>query len=166
MAAPWPIPDMPNCLATVGGMPLLAAHAADCWRGCGVRRVGITVGWQGGADPRAGWKSCAPPSRWAAMPGRRCAFFDNPDWDQPNGLSVLAARAFVTEPTLLLMADQIAAPALVERFVAAAARPTDATVLGIDRELSRVFDIDDATKVALASEPRGRLRGRRASARS
>ncbi|HEY0713432.1 MAG TPA: alanine--glyoxylate aminotransferase family protein, partial [Polyangia bacterium] len=75
-------------------------------------------------------------------------FFENRHWAKPNGLSVQVARRFLVEPTLLLMADQIAAPSLVKRFVTHKPSP-DVTLLGIDRELSRVFDIDDATKVAL-----------------
>jgi hypothetical protein len=42
----------------------------------------------------------------------------------PNGLSVLAARSFVTGRTLLVMADQIAAPALVREI---ASQPAAAT---------------------------------------
>ncbi len=46
---------------------------------------------------------------------------------------------------------QIAAPALVRELCAlpAAAGPT---VLAVDRDLPRVFDIDDATKVKLAAD--------------
>ena len=55
------------------------------------------------------------------------------------------------------MADQIAAPALLRELCAlpAAAGPT---VLAVDRDLPRVFDIDDATKVKLAGDRRGRDR--------
>jgi len=66
-------------------------------------------------------------------------FFDNPAWDKPNGLSVLAARSFVTERTLLVMADQIAAPHLVCDMANLSAAGA-ATVLAVDRDLSRVFD--------------------------
>src|SRR4029453_13057698 len=81
----------------------------------------------------------------------RVTFFDNDRWPGPNGLSVLAARSFVTERTLLLMADQIAAPALV-RELASLPPSGDRSVLAIDRDRSRVFDIDDATKVKLAGD--------------
>jgi 2-aminoethylphosphonate-pyruvate transaminase len=147
-------PDMPNCLATVGGMPLLARTLGLLAR-CGIRRVGVTVGWQGVLVRRRleDLRDAAGAGGWPA----EVQCFENPDWDRPNGLSVLAARRFITEPTLLLMADQIAAPALIQSF-ATLAPPGGRTVLGIDRDLSRVFDIDDATKVALVSEPRGRLR--------
>jgi 2-aminoethylphosphonate-pyruvate transaminase len=75
-------------------------------------------------------------------------FFDNPAWERPNGLSVLAARTFITERTLLVMSDQIAAPHLV-REMAQQPCEGETTVLAVDPDLSRVFDFDDATKVKL-----------------
>ena len=151
-------PDIPNCLATVGGVPLLARTLSLLGR-AGIRRVGLTLGWQGAVIRRRldDWRSGGDPFTGERPPLPEIAYFDNPDWDAPNGLSVLAARRFVSEPTLLLMADQVASPALIEQFLSLMA-PADRTMLGIDRDLSRVFDIDDATKVALADEPRGRLR--------
>jgi len=80
--------------------------------------------------------------------GITISLFDNPAWERPNGLSVQAARRFVTERTLLVMADQIAAPSLVGELVRESAQ-SDRTVVCIDRDLARVFDIDDATKVKL-----------------
>ena len=157
--APWPTRICPIAWPRWG--------ACRCWprtlgllARCGIRRVGVTVGWQGVLLRRrleelrvAAGRASGNNDAWPA----EVQCFENPDWDRPNGLSVLAARRFITEPTLLLMADQIAAPALIQSF-ATLAPPGGRTVLGIDRDLSRVFDIDDATKVALASEPRGRLR--------
>lgn len=109
----------------------------------GVNRVGVTVGWQ------ARSVQAAVQSFVARTPelGLDVSFFHNPDWEKPNGLSVLAARSFLTEPTLLMMADQIAAPHLIEEMVGGAAQGE--IVLAIDREVSRVFDLDDATKVTL-----------------
>ena len=103
---------------------------------------------------------------------RRVTFFENDRWQGPNGLSVLAARPFITERTLLVMADQIAAPALV-RELASLPPSGDRSVLAIDRDLSRVFDIDDATKVKLAGDrvtrdrqgPDGVRRGQRRDVR-
>ena len=48
------------------------------------------------------------------------------------------------------MADQIAAPHLVGDMAKLPASGA-ATVLAVDRDLSRVFDFDDATKVRLAA---------------
>jgi 2-aminoethylphosphonate-pyruvate transaminase len=90
----------------------------------------------------------------AILPGafkRAVTFYENSAFERPNGLSVLAARAFVTERTLLVMADQIVAPGLVRELVAAPAAG-DRTLLCVDRDLPRVFDIDDATKVQLAGD--------------
>ena len=129
-------PDVPNCLAVVGGRTLLDRTLAVL-DGAGIQKVGIVVG-HGGAAIR----------RHLAGSNRRLAFFENAEWDGPNGLSVLAARSFVTERTLLVMADQIAAPGLVYELcgLPSGAGPT---VLAVDRDLARVFDIDDATKVRL-----------------
>src|SRR5687768_7864200 len=106
-------PDSPNCLAAVGGVPLLLRTLRSLGR-VGIRRVGITVGWQGALVRRRVEQLRAAEPAGSLPPD--ILFFDNPDWDRPNGLSVLSAARFITEPTLLLMADQIAAPALVQRF--------------------------------------------------
>jgi len=58
---------------------------------------------------------------------------------------VLAARAFVSERTLLVMADQIVAPGLVRELVAAPAAG-DRSVLWRRPRPGGVFDTDDATK--------------------
>ncbi len=84
-------------------------------------------------------------------------FFQNSVWDKPNGLSLLAAREFLSERTLLLMSDQIAAPHLV-REMAGFSVDGEHTVLAVDRELSRVFDFDDATKVKLGPANGGERR--------
>jgi 2-aminoethylphosphonate-pyruvate transaminase len=153
-------PDVPNCLATVGGAEILL-RSLRVLRRVGVRRVAITLGWQGAMVERQveKWRAGEPV---ASLPDEIC-FFQNAAWDGPNGLSVLAARSFVTEPVLLIMADQIAAPSLVERL--AVRPPGDLTLLGVDRELSRVYDIDDATKVTLDQLHPGEDQARRARLR-
>ena len=131
----------PMCLQDVGGKPLILRTLRFLHRG-GIRHVGITVGWRG-ADVRR--RVAALLEDDPSLP-LDLIWFDNPDWEQPNGLSVLAASPFVTEPVLLLAADQIASPTIFREITsvpAAAGR----TVLGVDRDLARVFDIDDATKV-------------------
>jgi 2-aminoethylphosphonate-pyruvate transaminase len=136
-------PGVPNCLARVGRSTLLRRTLQVLGR-AGVRRVGITIGWRGElvrravSDERALLESLS----------LEVSFFENPDWDGPNGLSVLVARDFVCERSLLVMADQIAAPALVESLARMPAHG-DATILCVDRDLARVFDMDDATKVAI-----------------
>jgi 2-aminoethylphosphonate-pyruvate transaminase len=138
--------ELSNCLTTVGRCSVIE-RTLELLEDLGVARIGITVGFAADAVRR----HIAASTVLSAALKRRVTFFDNPDWQGPNGLSVLAARSFVTERTLLLMADQIAAPGLV-REIASHAAPGDRTVLGVDRDLSRVFDIDDATKVKLAGD--------------
>src|SRR3954469_19723631 len=130
---------VPNCLARVGRTSLLERTLA-LLDGLGIQKIGIVIGYGGDRIQRHLAAADLP----AVLKGR-ITFFENADWSGPNGLSVLAARAFVTERTLLVMADQIAAPSLVREMVTlpSAHGPT---VLAVDRDLARVFDIDDATK--------------------
>jgi 2-aminoethylphosphonate-pyruvate transaminase len=133
----------PNCLTPVGGLTLIQ-RTLERLVGAGIQRIGIVVGY-GGAALR---QHLAGSPRVTAATRGRLAFFENPDWDGPNGLSVLAARSFVAERTLLVMSDQIAAPALLRELCALSAA-RGPTVLAVDLDLARVFDIDDATKVKL-----------------
>jgi 2-aminoethylphosphonate-pyruvate transaminase len=133
-------PDTPNCVARLGPVTLIE-RTLRVLHGAGIRHVAMTVGWQGHLV-----RQIAAPA--AAQLGMTVSFFDNPDWGAPNGRSVQAATDFVTERTLLVMADQIAAPALVAQVCRLPATG-DKTVLCVDRDLARVFDIDDATKVKL-----------------
>lgn len=109
----------------------------------GIRQVAIVVGFEGEQV-----RGAVATMRVQEPHLPEVCFFDNPAWHRPNGLSVLAARSFVIERTLLVMSDQIAAPHLIHEM-ASMSNLGDETVLAIDRDLSRVFDFDDATKVRL-----------------
>lgn len=131
-----------NCLVKVGGSPLLL-RTLRVLAGAGIRRVAITLGF----DAQRVRKEVEAMKR-ASSDLPDVVFFDNPAWERPNGASVLAARKFISERTLLVMSDQVAAPHLVHEM---AQQPCegDLTVLAVDPDLSRVFDFDDATKVKL-----------------
>jgi 2-aminoethylphosphonate-pyruvate transaminase len=131
-----------NCLAKVGASPLLL-RTLRVLAGAGIRRVAITLGFDA---QRVRREAEAMKRAEGSLP--ELTFIDNPAWERPNGLSVLAARTFITERTLLVMSDQIAAPHLV-REMAQQASEGELTVLAVDPDLSRVFDFDDATKVKL-----------------
>ncbi len=138
-------PGQPNCLTTVGGAPLILRTLRVLKR-AGIHRVAITIGF-GAEDLRRRVDSLV--AKEPALPSE-IVFFENAAWDKPNGRSVLAARAFVTERTLLVMSDQITAPGLVETLLRLPPAAGE-TVLAVDRDLSRVFDFDDATKVRLSA---------------
>lgn len=145
--------ETPNCLARVGGLTLLE-RTLRVLVGAGVRQVSVVVGWQSHLVRAAltEWTRGSVASEAEVV----LSVFDNPAWDGPNGLSVQAARAFITERTLLVMADQIAAPTLVAELCRLPPEG-ELSVLGVDRDLARVFDIDDATKVRLRATPGGSM---------
>ncbi|HEX7501474.1 MAG TPA: NTP transferase domain-containing protein, partial [Polyangia bacterium] len=124
-----------NGLTKVGGSPLLL-RTLRVLAGAGIRRVAMTLGFDG---QRVRKEVEAMKRASSDLP--EIVFFDNPAWERPNGLSVLAARRFITERTLLVMSDQIAAPHLVREM---AQQPCEGelTVLAVDPDLSRVFDFD------------------------
>lgn len=78
-------------------------------------------------------------------------FIHNAQYDKPNGTSLLCAREFVTGPTFLLMSDHLWSQDLI-RAVRRYPLASDEAVLGIDFQIDRCFDIDDATKVSIRGD--------------
>jgi 1L-myo-inositol 1-phosphate cytidylyltransferase len=132
--------DIPKPLRRVAGQPLLRRNLLML-QAAGIEHVVIVVGYQGDliresvqSDP--------------ALQNLHIDFAFNPAFDRSNGISVLAARPFIPSPSpfLLQMADHIFEVAIA-RQMAALTVPTDGAILGIDRKINEVFDLDDATKV-------------------
>jgi len=71
---------------------------------------------------------------------------DNPDWQKSNGVSVLAARARITENFVLLMADHIFEANTLRDLCASPLNGVEA-VLAVDYKIDTIFDMPDATKV-------------------
>ncbi len=69
----------------------------------------------------------------------------NPEWQKPNGISVLAARSHVSSPFFLTMGDHLFKPSIVDLLLSEA-KPTELNV-AIDRKLHSIFDLEDAMKV-------------------
>jgi|APFEC2959095136_1045048.scaffolds.fasta_scaffold00052_44 choline kinase len=121
-------------LTMVAGRPLLERILANL-RVAGVTRPLVITGYRG--DEVAAVASAAGAET-----------LHNPDWDQPNGVSVRAAASRLEPEALLLMADHLASPG-VYRTVAAAGRDDAGLVLGIDRRLGHPWaDEADVTRVA------------------
>ena len=123
-------------LVEIGRRPLLV-HVLERLAAAGIEAAAVVTGY-GGAAVRRALPSVLPlPVEW----------IDNPDWEAPNGVSVLAARTVLNAPALLVMADHLVAPAL---YAAVARAPAGAALtLGIDRRLGHAWvDEDDVTRVA------------------
>lgn len=131
----------PKPLCPVNGVPLIVRVLRGL-EAAKVEEVGIVVGYL--ADTLV-----------EALRGYRfeldLRFVSNPDYDKPNGSSLLEAKALVTGPTFLLMSDHLWSTDLVQRvrrFPLAA----DEAVLGVDFKIAECCDLDDATKVALRGD--------------
>ncbi len=77
------------------------------------------------------------------------SFVENPRYLNKNGVSLLAARAWVDEECVLTMADHLYSAELVRRLLAMEL-PEGHSALGVDYDIERCFDLDDATKVRTA----------------
>jgi 1L-myo-inositol 1-phosphate cytidylyltransferase len=129
----------PKPLVPLLGAPLLehillSAHSA------GIEKFVIVVGYR--ADAIRQWLADQCFRDFAVT------IVENHDYHKANGVSALAARDKLRNPFLLLMADHIfearTARALLQQRVAA-----DEVILGVDYNIDRIFDLEDATKVRL-----------------
>jgi histidinol-phosphate aminotransferase len=75
-------------------------------------------------------------------------FVQNTDYLKKNGVSVLAAAAFIDRECVLTMSDHLYSPELVRRLLAAEI-PANGAALAVDYDIPRCFDLDDATKVGV-----------------
>ncbi len=78
--------------------------------------------------------------------GLELKFVHNSRYHQKNGVSLLAARKFIDRECVLTMSDHLYSPDLVRRLLAYDL-PEGACGLGVDYDIERCFDLDDATKV-------------------
>ncbi len=134
---------LPKPLVKVGGLTLLK-RAILTARKAGVRRFVIVVGCDGGQVQAA---VDGDPD----LAGLELVFVHNPDYELSNGVSVLAARQHVRGDFLLAMSDHVVDPrihALLQE------EPTRGLTLAVDRKLSTIFDMDDATKVRVDAKGR------------
>ena len=130
----------PKPLRPVLGVPLLV-RVLRTLQSCGIREAVVVTGHEGEAIRRA---LVAEPSL-----GLELAFVQNDRYTAKNGISLLAARPWLDEECLLTMADHLYSPELVRRLLSAEL-PEGACGLGVDYDVARCFDIDDATKVRVA----------------
>lgn len=132
---------IPKPLRHVAGVPLLVRIIIALERG-GVHEIGIIVGYLG-KDLQAGL------ARYEHQ--AELTFFQNDEYEKPNGTSVLKGRDFVTGPTFLLMSDHLWSPGLLSAVGTYPVAERE-SVLGVDYRIDACFDLDDATKVLVKDE--------------
>ena len=124
-------------LTLVAGKPLIL-HTLDRLRASGATSAVVVLGYEG-AQVRAVLDAAV------TLP---LTLVDNPRWDEPNGISVLAAAPQLAPHALLCMADHLVAPALYAAMIGHDLGG-DELALGIDRRLGHPWvDEDDVTRVA------------------
>ncbi len=121
---------------------LLILHTLDRLRAGGATSAVVVIGY-GGAQIRAVLEAAD------TLP---LTLVDNPDWAEPNGVSLLASAPYLEARALLCMADHLVAPPLYAAMTAHDLG-TDALALGIDRRLGHPWvDEDDVTRVAIRGD--------------
>jgi choline kinase len=128
---------VPKPLVRVHGVPLLE-HVLLNAHEAGIDEFVIVLGYRGGMI-----------RRWFAsrtFKGIKVTWVENLDYFKDNGVSVLKARDELRDPFLLLMSDHLFEP---KTATALLTQPLahGQVILAVDRKVSSVFDLDDATKV-------------------
>jgi 1L-myo-inositol 1-phosphate cytidylyltransferase len=128
---------LPKPLVPFNGRPLLE-HVLLGARDAGIERFVIVVGYR--ADAIRSWVANR------RFRGIEIQFAENPEYNKSNGMSVLRGGEFIYQNFLLLMSDHVFEP---ETAAALLRQPVeeDGAILGVDRKLQSIFDMDDATKV-------------------
>jgi len=129
----------PKPLKPVAGVPLLV-RVLRTLQGEGIREAVIVIGYRGEQIKKA---LLAEPTL-----GLKLDFVTNDRFDRKNGVSLLAARKYIDQECILSMADHLYSPEVVRRL-ASFDMPEGACALGVDYDIERCFDLDDATKVRL-----------------
>ena len=132
--------NTPKPLRRVAGQSLIRRNLGMLKR-AGIEEVVVVVGFRGDLiqDALAGDP---------LLNDINVRFAENRAYDKANGVSVLTAQPHIQgrSPYLLLMADHVFEQTIFDRM-ARLTPPKEGAILGIDRKINQVFDLDDATKV-------------------
>jgi choline kinase len=127
-------------LREISGVPLIARTLGSA-RDAGIGRVHVVIGYQAEAV-QAVVERLAPP-------GLSASFVYNPDWQEENGVSVLAARPLLEGRRFaLLMGDHVFEPEALARLLRTPAHADD-SLLAVDPRASNLALVSEATKVRL-----------------
>jgi choline kinase len=134
----------PKPLRKVGGKPLLG-RVLRTLQSAGVREAVIVIGHQGARLQR----ELNELVRSGEL-NLELHFVENKNYLAKNGVSLLAAADYIDQECFLSMADHLYSKKLVKRL-AAAELPQGSCGLGVDYDIPRCFDLDDATKVRVSA---------------
>jgi len=127
---------LPKPLVSFRGKPILD-HIIRRAHHAGIDRFVIVVGYR--SELIRSWFD-------GRSLGVSVTFVENPDYHKSNGISALKARNALHDNFLLLMADHLFEPETARKMVRQHLAPGE-VILGVDPDIHRIFDIDDATKV-------------------
>ena len=123
-------------LVPILGRPLIS-YTIDALAGAGIRKVNAVVGFESE-------RLSAAVARLIPA-GIEICVIKNREWRKENGISLLAAKDYVTAPFLLTMSDHLFDDGIVDLLIESA--DPNQLNLAIDKKLDSIFDLDDAMKV-------------------
>jgi len=129
--------NLPKPMVEFQGRPILE-HVIGGAQEAGIEEFTIVLGYRGELI-RYWFENC-----WSGK--ARFNWVENPEYHKSNGISALKARHVLHDNFLLLMADHIFQPETARMMVRQRLAPGE-VILGVDPNIDRIFDIDDATKV-------------------
>ena len=132
----------PKALVPLFGAPLLE-HIVLSSQAAGIEKFVIVVGYR--ADALRRWFAELP------LGDISVTLVENAEYHKANGVSALAARGLLKNPFLLLMADHIFEPKTAQVLLQQTLGD-DEVILGVDYNIDRIFDLEDATKVSVQGE--------------
>jgi len=132
----------PKALVPLFGAPLLE-HIVLSSQAAGIEKFVIVVGYR--ADALRRWFAELP------LGDISVTLVENAEYHKANGVSALAARGLLKNPFLLLMADHIFEPKTAQVLLQQTLGD-DEVILGVDYNIDRIFDLEDATKVSVQGQ--------------
>lgn len=132
---------VPKTLLKVGGYPILHFLLDNCQQ-VGITDCVLVTGYQG--DKITDYLKTVTSSL-------NIETTYNPDWKSPNGMSVLTAKPFIPEGDtfLISMSDHLYSPKILD-LVANSSLDKPVANVALDFNLAKIFDLDDAMKVAVS----------------
>ncbi len=130
--------DMNKTLLTIHGKRLIDILLNNAVK-CGLQDVVIITGYQNQVLMQALDNHSH---------NLKLTFIHNPDWQQPNGISVLAAKPAIPkeEEYMISMSDHFYSAKLMEKIKNSSLGNNIANV-GLDFRIERIFDLEDGMKV-------------------